>query len=83
MSRYRITEAIERFEKMYGFKPRKKELSQLVKGKSLDSRYITFSRLVNGHAKLPYFDLVVGLCEKLECDPNFLFGWDKNKNEQV
>lgn len=72
----RINEAIERNKILTGKKASKKELSKLLKGKSEISNYISFSRLVTGKAKNVNEEFVRALCDKLGCDPNFLFDYD-------
>ncbi len=73
----KLKEAIKQHEQLTGVKVSQHELCELVEGKSKSSRYVTLSRLVTGKAKNISPDVVIKLCEKLKCDPNYLFGWNE------
>lgn len=74
----RFKEAIKRFEALNNKKVNQQEMAEaIVEGTSGSSRYIKLSRILNGKSKNPSPDFIDQFCKYVDCDPNYLFGYDQ------
>lgn len=77
MTKLRINEAIARAKDAGHVVSKKQIAARLFPGRSESTQQVNLSSLCNGRRQRIDPEHVIVLCDMLNCDPNYLFGYER------
>lgn len=81
MEKLRIEEAIKIYEEKNGRFYKNKLAAKLWTVSNRFALTSNICNLISGRTKVIRFEWIKIICDELDCDPNFLFGYDKKEDE--